>query len=484
MDYVVSSSNRVGVWAKYLVALSGSFDDSAKAPDTHSKTSSKRKRLHILYLLNDLFHHTKYHSETSVGFSTLTSSLQPYIVELLGSASSYDREKNPKHHRRLDDLLDIWDENGYYSKDYVNKLREVVKNSALTGPVKASIGFEEDRAEPANKLPPRDVPFVMPPTHGDSSTPYYDLPAGNLVPHIIPNSASSLRPDSIKPLQFLAGPADGKLVDAVKVFLHDADRIYGSGKLEPKEDEVIDIDELGQTVIRDALSGEIIDGETYYGWSRGFCQQMKKRNRSESRSPSRSRSRSLSPDNRRRRYSSPRSDDSRRLGSRSRSRSPPRRGFRRNGSYSRSRSRPRRRSPSREKSYSPPPSAPRFQPAQNQFMPPNMNFSPPSSFPPAYPPMPYSSAPGMPPAPPPPPPNYQGQWPPPPPPMSQMNYPPPMNSAFPPPFQQGGFFPPPHMGQQQMPPGSRLFPPPHSGSPGPGPWSQAGGYPPGGRGWR
>ncbi|KAF7596571.1 hypothetical protein BBP40_000971 [Aspergillus hancockii] len=276
LDYVVSSSNRVNVWAKYLVALSGSFAEDGQQPQAKQtrSTSAKRKRLHILYLLNDLFHHTKYHLDSGVAFFILTGSLQPYIVELLGYAAFCDREKNPKHHRRLDTLLDIWEQNGYYGSDYVNKLREVVKNSALSGPVKTSIDVEESNTDFANRPPSKDAPFVMPSTHGDTSTPYYDLPAGNLVPHIIPDSTIPLRPDSIKPLQFLAGPADGKLVVALKAFLKDVDQIYGIDRPEPKEDEVVDIDELGQTVIRDRDTGDILQGDTYYGWSRSQRRQQ------------------------------------------------------------------------------------------------------------------------------------------------------------------------------------------------------------------
>ncbi|ODM20907.1 hypothetical protein SI65_03960 [Aspergillus cristatus] len=512
LNYVVSSSNRVGVWAKYLVALSGSLATDDGKP---SKTSNKRKRLHILYLLNDLFHHTKYHLDSTAAFSTLTGSCQPYIVELLDYAASYDREKCPKHHRRLDDLLDIWAENGYYGADYVNKLREVVKNSAVSGPVKTSIGVEENNTHTANqKLSGKEVPFVMPSTHGDPTTPYYDLPAGNLVPHIIPNSTVPLRPDSIKPLQFLAGPADEKLVTALKVFMKEVDQIYELEKPAPKDDdEVVDIDELGQTVIRDATTGEIINGETYYGWSRSFCEQMKKRNtkdtrrsRSRSRSWSRSLSRSQTPPKRRRYSDSPESNDGRRRrrspGSESRSPVGRRGGLGNGRSYSRSASpAARRQSRPRERSYSlSPPIGPR-----SSFPPPFKRKQFPSAAPPPPPPMHQHGfppggqfpAPGMPlPAPPP---NYQGAWPPPPPPMPGVPGMMP-NPAFPSPFplQGGGHFPPVHMGggapgaPVPLPPGSYHFPPPHSGA-GSNPgyqnqqgWGQQGGAAGrgGGHGWR
>ncbi|KAL4886256.1 hypothetical protein BJY04DRAFT_213787 [Aspergillus karnatakaensis] len=477
LSYVVSSSNRVSLLAKYLVTLSRSFaEDNANNSNNTKPTrpSAKRKRLHMLYLLNDLFHHTKYHESSTAAFSGLSGSLQPHIVDLLSSAASYDREKHPKHHRRLDELLDIWQEHGYFSAEYVGKLREVVANSAVSGPVRTSTTPSAEVVEPDRKL--RDGPFVMPPTHGDPSIPYYDLPAGNLIPHMVPNSSVPLRPDMIKPLQFLAGPADGKLVNALKAFLEDVDRIYapGESEIEVKSDEVVDVDELGQTVIRDVISGEILDGETYYGWTRSFCNEMKKRN---ARSPRRSESRSRSPP-KRRRYSDS-SDDSRYRSSRSRT--PPRDSRR----YSRSRSRTPQQSRSREKSYSPAP-APSLQPQlqhQNQHPQQKHQQNPYAQHPGYHPPPPQMPFPPSANAFPPPPPNYPGQWPPPPPP-SLPNFPP----NFPPHYPPGQQ----HMPQMPPAPGSYHFPPqgPPSGPPSSGPPTGRGWHqhppppPPAGRGWR
>ncbi|KAL1877129.1 hypothetical protein Plec18167_004813 [Paecilomyces lecythidis] len=491
---VVQSSNRVGVLGKYLVALSESFkptDEKPRGldPQGRRETSGKRKRLHILYLLNDVFHHTKYHSENKAAFSTVTGVLQPYIIDLIGQAAAFDREKNPKHHRRLDELLDIWKANGYYSAEYVDKLREAVLNSASIDAIKASVGASDGNADAGKEATSKDAPFVMPATHGDASTPYYDLPAGNLVPHIIPDSTAPIRPDAVKPLQFLAGPADQKLVTALKKFLKDVDRIYENDEPEHDENTIVDIDEMGQMVVRDEATGDIVGGETYYGWSREFCEQMKKRNgkiprgRSESRSLSRSRSRSSSSSPRkRRRYSdSPSSDGRRRSRSRSRSSSLSyRRRPRRNHSYSRSRSPSRRRSrsPSREKSYSPRPASP----PRSSFPQPHQSY-PSQGIPPPPPPgqfpftqnfVPPPGSGGYP-IPPPPPPNYQGPWPPPPP-------PPQTGGAFPPPGidprtgmpipgfphfqQQGGQYPPPPPGQYpgfqswgHQQPGGRGYPP-------------------------
>ncbi|KAJ5461479.1 uncharacterized protein N7458_003031 [Penicillium daleae] len=372
LQYVASSANRVGGLAKYLVALASSSDEPATAgagpgtrvgTGTRSKTSVKRRRLHILYLLNDLFHHSKYHLDTTATFSTVSGSLQPYIVELLGHAAAYDRQKHPRHHHRLDELLEIWSEHGYFGPELIQKLRETATNSASIGTTGAappsSTDVLIDETDATKRQAGKKVPFVMPSTHGDASMPYYDLPAGNWIPHIIPNSAIPLRPDSIKPLQFLAGPADQSLVQALKGFLQEVDQIYGTEEL-INDDENMDIDELGQQITRDEITGDILDGETYYGWSRAFCQQMKKRPED---SRSRSRSHSRSRGALKRRYSgSSLSQDSQRSDSRSRSR--PRtdkREARRYDSRSRSRSRRRSRSHTSESSYAPrEPSPPRF----------------------------------------------------------------------------------------------------------------------------
>lgn len=443
---MVSSPNRAGALGKYLSALSASFEPaSAKdQPSSLAKTagrgpSGKRKRLHVLYLLNDVLHHTKYHiSEGASAFANFSSTLHPHAIELVGFAASCDRAKNPKHHRRLDQLLDVWRDNGYYGDDYLDKLREIVKNAESVDAIKGSLGLSERATDIQPKGSQRDAPYLMPASHGDLSTPYYDLPAGNFVPHIIPDSSTPIRPDTVKPLQFLAGPADQKLVDVLKEFFEDVDHIYRSGDVDTSESAWADIDELGQPVVRAKKSGEIINGETYYGWTREFCLQMKKRKAKEISSQSRGHSSATNDRGRRRRYSDSSrsySPDQRRY-----SKSPSSDGSRqdrrpRSGAQTRSRSR------SRSNSYSPRPASPPrsfSHPQQiNQPPPPPL---PPHSIPqnPLYPfngPAPF-------------PPRFAANVPPPPP----LNY----NAPWPTPHA------PPHMfpasGQHMIPPGMANFP--------------------------
>ena len=451
------------------MALSSSLAASQEATgtlgeDSAGRTASRRKQLHILYLLNDLLHHTKYHTETSAAYSTLTGNLQLHLVDLFGYASAYDASKFVRHHKKLNELLDIWNQKDYYQSTYIEKLRETVVNAARLGynggvdGSRLQDGTSDELVGGAKK----DAPFIMPAAHGDSSTPYYDLPAGNLMPHIVPNSSVPINPKLVKPLQFVAGPADEQLAAAVKDFMKDIESLYGIGRDE--DEDVMDIDEMGQPVIRDPITGDLIQGESYYGWSRAFCERMKRRRdgrepvkQEPRRSPSvdsstgpqqqkrysyseSSRSRSRSPIRSHPRFGGRDAHTRRRLrrgsSSSSRSLSRGRRGNHYDGSRSPGRDPSGRRS--RTRSYSPE----RLQPAYAAKTQPLAvtQVQVPSPAPLPFP-NPFPSAPLGPnglPTPPPPPPNYRGPWPPPPPP------------------------PPPQLQAQniQYPPFSALVPPP------------------------
>jgi len=186
-------------------------------PAAKHEPSIRRKRLHILYLINDILYHAKYRA----GDASVCGKLQPILVGLLGGAASFTG--CPKHQRKIVKLLDLWEEKGYYSKKYVNKLRETVRNAAEAESHEE--GATGEAAGPSTKVA-RSAPYVMPAMHGDASTPWFDLPAGNLMPHIVPNSTRPINPDMIKPLRFVAGPADEALAAAVKGLLQNVQKIF------------------------------------------------------------------------------------------------------------------------------------------------------------------------------------------------------------------------------------------------------------------
>jgi len=429
LQHVVPSPTRVGSLGKYLSSLSKHLQQEVKQGTTDqinapTTTTLGRKRLHILYLLNDLLHHTKYHTQNSSHFSSLSSSLQPFIIDLVRSAALDDIRKV---RARLLDLLSIWEKDGYYSKEYVNKLREAV---AIT------LGMEASNSPTAVLTPSepftaiRDLPFTLTATHGDPSLPFFDLPAGNLMPHIMPNSSAAIRPDQVRALQFVAGPPDKTLVRVVKDFMTEVEKLETPAPAD-EEGIVADIDDLGQVSYRDE-NGEFVQGDTYYGWSRTFCEKMKKRRDGDdedrplrTRSYSSSRSPSRSP-RKRRRYSDSMSSrsDSRSRSGRPRGRRTDENGHRNGFSPRRVLSGPAPRSKS--SSYSPPVPdvAQPAGPVQNDVRTsafaahfqvpeaPQQLSAPFNMLPNQLPFQPLLGPNGLP-LPPPPPPNYSGPWPPP-----------------------------------------------------------------------
>ena len=392
--------------------------------------------------MNDLLHHTKYHIESPSAYSMLTGNTQSYLVDLFRAASGYNLEVYVKQHRCVTDLLDIWEGNSYYQFSYIQKLRDTVSLASKVG--YADSDEHTKLSEETSSEAKKDAPYLLPLSHGDPSTPFYDLPAGNMMPHITSNSVRAISPQLLKALQFTAGPADENLVMAVKDFLKSVESIDAHAPEDRQDD--MDVDELGQSFLGDEIAGIVLEGEGYYGWSRAFCEKMKKRDLGlgeMARIVERAGSidRSLSP-RKRRRYSdsgSNRSRDRTMDKSRSSSLSSNSGLSRRNNQRSSSKSKDlsnqqrryrslRSRSRSRSPSYSPPQTVPVFErpssPANPQPMQRTQAQGP---SPPPPMPFPHPFAKGFPlgpggvPIPPPPPPNYHGPWPPPPPPLPNPN---------------------------------------------------------------
>lgn len=284
--------------------------------DSRKKSASaSRKKLHILYIIHDVAHHTKYHTADLSTFSTFTASVQPFLVELVLSTAS---EQRARVLSRIHNLLEVWEDERFFSRHYVNKLQQAVTGTSI---LEQDADEKDTTMQPAHK-DTNEGAFIMPATHGDPATPYYDLPAGNLIPFLEPGSSAPIRPELVRPLRLTAGLASRPLVNALKDFLKDVESIEHKHSISDEDAGVSEIDGLGQITIRDEAGD--ITGDTYYGWSREFCAKMKRmrkglendNDRRSSRESSQSSSRSP---RKRRRYS-----DSERSRSASRSRSPPR----------------------------------------------------------------------------------------------------------------------------------------------------------------
>ncbi|KAI4210081.1 MAG: hypothetical protein LQ349_009500 [Xanthoria aureola] len=284
LQITAPSADKTKAVGKYLVALAAPISSTVEIVGAgqakKQKISSRRRQLHILYLLHDFLHHVRFHGARLADGTGVIRTLEPYVTQLVTLAATYESNRYSRHLGRLNDLVNIWGESNYFPSTVVAVLRDTITNATdgsmsvahNTEPPKSAIGTAGNGIGQTQK----DAPYIMPPSHGDASVPFYDLPAGNLLPCIIPNSLTPISPQMVKPLQFRAGPADEELARAVKVFLQDIDVLYGY-RLPGQNHDESDIDQLGQPTALVNTPEDNPANEGYYGWSKAFCEKMKLR---------------------------------------------------------------------------------------------------------------------------------------------------------------------------------------------------------------
>ncbi|KAL6879115.1 hypothetical protein J3F83DRAFT_758833 [Trichoderma novae-zelandiae] len=260
VDNIVPSTARCTALGKFWAVLSKNLAEEADG----KRPSARRRRLHLLYIANDVL----YHQVVRQGSRKVGEAWAGVLPAMMGHAAAFDNF--PKHKAKLSGLIDLWEDKAYFTPDLIAQLRTALSNGSAE---MTAVNLE--LSETSLKLA-KDAPYILPSFHGDASIPWYDLPAGTWLPHITPNSSRPMIPDQIRPIQLAAGPAEKRVVDAVKTLLKDADYIY-SKESEPSDDVHMGYSEMGERIVLDEITGEVIGGDSYYGWSRQFCERMRER---------------------------------------------------------------------------------------------------------------------------------------------------------------------------------------------------------------
>ena len=240
--------------------------DDASDQTKRSGPSSRRKCLHVLYLLHDVLHDLHHHQKSSLDAHAINEAFGPCLKDLVRPLSSC--QGNDIYASKLRSILAIWQRGKYLVAATISELQRLSTDVS-------------DKTEFADAIPMSNGPdrqaipqFMMPEHHGDASIPFYDLPAATMLPHIIPNSTRPLDPQLLRPLRFTPGPADKNLARALEIFLEDADSVYAQDQRQEIHMEV-DIDPLGQQIWRDEYGRPVDQHGSYYGWSHQFCKTIK-----------------------------------------------------------------------------------------------------------------------------------------------------------------------------------------------------------------
>ncbi|KAA8905849.1 hypothetical protein FN846DRAFT_778682, partial [Sphaerosporella brunnea] len=216
----MATPGRIAGLAKYLAALSPGLADSTTP--SGKKSSARRKRVHILYLINDVLHQTKYLLWDNGAFA---EGIRPALPGLFATAMY---PKAVKQLAKLERLLAIWDSKQYYPHVFIEELRTAIKDAAAA---------KDSAAGEAGTRTKQKVQ-LLPPFHGDPSIPFYDLPAGNLLPLITPNSTAPINSRLVKPVQFASITPEPKLVAAVQDFLTSVDMMFAGQDAGEEPDSV------------------------------------------------------------------------------------------------------------------------------------------------------------------------------------------------------------------------------------------------------
>ncbi|RFU72334.1 hypothetical protein TARUN_9928 [Trichoderma arundinaceum] len=221
VENIVPSTARCTALGKFWAVLSKNLavENDGKRPST------KRRRLHLLYVVNDvLFHEVIRQSNGKLGEAWAGA-----LPAMVGNAAAFDN--CPKHKTKLSGLIDLWEERAYFSPEVVTQLRTALANGSAE-----ITAVNLELSESSLKLA-KDAPYILPSFHGDASIPW------------------PMIPDQIRPIQLAAGPAEKRVVDAVKMLLKDADYIYSKDS-EPSDDLRLEFSELGERIVLDEITGE------------------------------------------------------------------------------------------------------------------------------------------------------------------------------------------------------------------------------------
>ena len=260
------------------MAISAQLGQDSSLKTSSTGPSTRRKQLHVLYLLNDTLHHARYHSVSINAYHVMVHNLQPHLLKLVKLVSAYETGVHAQHQKRVLRLLNIWAEAGYFEASDVLNLQKAARKATPTTGASAELPESATNVKDQNASEDRkQTPYVMPASHGDFSMPFFDLPAGNMMPHIITNSTNPIDPQLLRPLQFVAGPASQDLVEKVESLLEDVGSLEDQESREQSQQNVY-LDDLGQDIIYHTKTTDATKAKGYYGWSENFCDKMKEEN--------------------------------------------------------------------------------------------------------------------------------------------------------------------------------------------------------------
>ncbi|KAK9321213.1 hypothetical protein V1517DRAFT_262836 [Lipomyces orientalis] len=318
LEHIAPYTARVTALGKYLTALSPTLP-------------TRRAKLYILYVLNDVLYHTTFISKSCGEFK---SGIQQFLPTLFAIPWHLEMVRG-----KVDELVEIWTEKEYFHTFFLQSLRDPITLEQW----RQQFGGPSQRAQPMEpKGAEREDDGRLPPVLGVHGAKYFELPVSNMLPCIqgaMPVPVTAPRPAKLRLTE--DGRADEEVMSAVDKFYKCLE--WKGGRFREADEKADEADE--EEFAYEGWSVEFFRGRQDDQMDTDRHDSKSGSNYSDAGSPYRPRSRSLSRSRSRSRSLSPIYSD----GSRSRSRSP-----RQHRSRSRTRSRSASYSPPEPSEYAPP----------------------------------------------------------------------------------------------------------------------------------
>jgi hypothetical protein len=212
---------------------------------------NRRKRLHMFFIANNILLHGK-------DLPGIAEALLPALPTL-----AFCEDRKSHFYIRVTDLLEIWRGQGLLDPKAVKSIQD-----AATGLTEINTRtMHEERKAKIDK-----AAESLPQYHGEHGVKWFDLPAANWLSLLSGNPGSRIDPELLAATH-VKHPDDPKIKNMVLALKREVELM---GRAMSKEELIAtDVDKIGQIMRRDDATGLFVPVETYYGWSKEFCEKVK-----------------------------------------------------------------------------------------------------------------------------------------------------------------------------------------------------------------
>lgn len=306
IDYVLPNTALVDAFGGFITSISAAYSAEKQKKDGLNRAAIKSKLWPLVFIVNELFHTTKYHMRDRLLYDECVSTLRIPVIALLKDLSQFQQRTNQKHFKRLSALLAFWHRQDFFDKGFIQSLKTLVESEGQQLPAESKDfatqkqkrgNGESDAPRKRKKVDPTkgiqvlggidnidtDGEWKLPEWHGGENTPWHLLPAASwLRPlHITDHDAGQgMRKRDFRAIKFKADPVARQVRKEVLKLLKEADEIYAPTSNIGKR---IEYDQMGRKMevikIRRGVEGKVkkyVKRETYYGWSPSFLDEMYK----------------------------------------------------------------------------------------------------------------------------------------------------------------------------------------------------------------